>query len=180
MKHLHKFSLFESEDWDFKDLLVKINNDEVMKKWLYKADMDEDEMGLYYETVDLKTPYGETIKARFSDPAWEYTGDGWWNSPIYFFDENSGIKYECYGSIRSYGYPEDDGDGEWDGVYAEIVDPVKFCQKVFEIEPLIVARVYGLLREKEKEEVNTKLGKNLDSEFVRGANLLNKFGSDSD
>jgi len=176
MKHIKEFTLFEAIDQEEKELLKKINSDQMIRNWLNQCDMEEDEIGIYYDEVDVKTPYGTTFKTTFSEPAWEYTGEGDWEATIYAKGDFS-LEYTCDGHIKSIGYPEDDGDAEWDEVYADITDPIKFCDEIFERDPLIASKVYSLLPDDKKEAVNIRLtNKGVNLDVLTGANLLNRLG----
>lgn len=174
MRHIQEYCLFEQVDRDNAAMLRTINTDSGVFPFLFKAEMAEDEVGLYDEDVKIKTPYGKEITVRFTSPDWDYSGEGDWDASIYAYDDY-GIKYSCTGHIKSGGYPEDDGDATWDGVYADIQDPVLFCEKIFDIEPLVVSRVYQLLPDDKKQVVSLKLAdKGFNQDLLKGSNILNR------
>lgn len=155
MKHIKEFVIFEDhEEWDRKKLR-EIEKDPVISDWLrkFKLQFPGD---FYGEGVwPVIFPTGKIEDVSFFD-SWDYTGEGDWN--LTSSAELEGGLY-LYMRAGAKGWQEPGEDVEW---YDEDInaafdfktfDPVKIINEYLSDFPNVVYKLYTLIPEDKKREV---------------------------
>lgn len=162
-----------------------LNKDPKIVEWLLTARFANEYEGFYeYEPIDIITPYGEKISAKFDFIEDQYTGEEDWNFLCAYVDDY-GILYEVKGHGRGYHYDTAYDNLEWDEEISNVeltdaFNPAKIALKIKD-NPLILSRIWNLTEDSIKESIVKELessGMTLSeiNKLVKGGNLLNRFG----
>jgi len=176
MKNIKSFHLFENSSY-----IDILNKDPKIVEWLLTARFANEYEGFYeYEPIDIITPYGEKISAKFEFVEGEYTGEEDWNFLCQYVDDY-GILYEVKGHGRGYHYDTAYDNLEWDEEISNVkltdaFSPAKIALK----NPLILSRIFNISDDSTKESIIKELessGMNRSeiNSLVKGGNLLNRF-----
>jgi hypothetical protein len=181
MRHIKEFLLFEEENGWNKEDLKKIQEDPKIKNWLgsFKLKDPLDFYGEYGNPWTVITPSGKEMDVNFYDST-EYTGGGDWDVTS---DSLSigGVLMRIKGNAKGYHHDdleetEFDPDMSVSFIFSSF-NPSEFIKDNLIKYPEIVYRIYKLLPEHKKEEVDEVINwSEIDIKSLKsGSSLISKF-----